>query len=416
MPAGRYKKSKPTELQTIKQVGAFLPESALYTKLVSLERQVDASLERKLADVREVLSHPTSHVENTLRLYIFNTHAHQGSAAQSSQGTPSLPSWTLYICGRLLDHPLQTVDPPPPPGVQAQAPQTQTLPPPASTEPLTDFLSSMHIQLDPTKYPGANGSITWESDKGGDVRNDGFELKRVGRTDVNVTITLQLATVPGRFQLASELASLLGITVATKPAVIQALWQYMRIQGVSFDPTEAGMLKLNEPLKELFQKPRLHIRELGSALQPFLTPPGPLTIRHIVRVSGVPEVSCYDISVDVPMEPSFPPQELTSLETNLTRVCAATDTESVTHNRTIAAAVQKIKSHQRRREFFLGFSQSPVDFVRALVASQSRDLKAMKAGDAQDSDYERRSEFYSQSWVEDAVMRYFYRQNISGQN
>ncbi len=36
----------------------------------------------------------------------------------------------------------------------------------------------------------------------------------------------------------------------------------------------------------------------------------------------------------------------------------------------INAAILKIHEHQRRRMFLLGFSQSPVDFIHALMASQ----------------------------------------------
>jgi SWI/SNF-related matrix-associated actin-dependent regulator of chromatin subfamily D len=66
--------------------------------------------------------------------------------------------------------------------------------------------------------------------------------------------------------------------------------------------------------------------------------------------------------------------------------------------------------------FFLGFSHSPVDFINGLVASQSRDLRTMAAGDAQDFEYERRSDFYKKPWVEDAVMRYMHRQHAAGQS
>jgi hypothetical protein len=38
----------------------------------------------------------------------------------------------------------------------------------------------------------------------------------------------------------------------------------------------------------------------------------------------------------------------------------------------IGALVYKLNEHKRRRNFFLGFSTSPVDFINAIIASQVR--------------------------------------------
>lgn len=42
------------------------------------------------------------------------------------------------------------------------------------------------------------------------------------------------------------------------------------------------------------------------------------------------------------------------------------------HNRNISAAIHKLEDANQRRTFFLGFSQSPVDFINGLIASQVR--------------------------------------------
>ena len=81
--------------------------------------------------------------------------------------------------------------------------------------------------------------------------------------------------------------------------------------------------------------------------------------------------------------------------------------KSAQHVKTLIA---RIREHKRRRSFYLGFSHSPVDFVNSLVVSQSRHLQTMAAGDLQDFEYERRSEFYTGEWVDDAVMRYLQTQ------
>jgi SWI/SNF-related matrix-associated actin-dependent regulator of chromatin subfamily D len=54
--------------------------------------------------------------------------------------------------------------------------------------------------------------------------------------------------------------------------------------------------------------------------------------------------------------------------------------------------------HRRRRDFFIGFNRSPAEFINALIASQSKDLKLV-AGDAScNAEKEQRSSFYNQPW------------------
>jgi SWI/SNF-related matrix-associated actin-dependent regulator of chromatin subfamily D len=41
----------------------------------------------------------------------------------------------------------------------------------------------------------------------------------------------------------------------------------------------------------------------------------------------------------------------------------------------ICNSIKKIHEHRQRRAFFLGFSQSPAEFIDALITSQNKDLK-----------------------------------------
>lgn len=84
------------------------------------------------------------------------------------------------------------------------------------------------------------------------------------------------------------------------------------------------------------------------------------------------------------------------------------------YDENISNAIKKIHEHHRRRAFFLGFSQSPVDFINTLIASQSRDLKIVAGEASHNAERERRSDFYNQPWVEDAVIRYLNRRPAAG--
>ena len=75
----------------------------------------------------------------------------------------------------------------------------------------------------------------------------------------------------------------------------------------------------------------------------------------------------------------------------------------------IMNAVRRVHEHKRRRAFFLGFSQSPVDFINALVASQGRDLRFMKGENGVEYEAMRRSDLFKGKWVEDAVLRHLHK-------
>ncbi|KAK9841921.1 hypothetical protein WJX84_005320 [Apatococcus fuscideae] len=73
----------------------------------------------------------------------------------------------------------------------------------------------------------------------------------------------------------------------------------------------------------------------------------------------------------------------------------------------IASLLHKADDHRRRRAFFLAFSQSPVDFTNALIASQGRDLYAASQEGTPEFEALRRTDLFKGKWVEDAVLRCF---------
>lgn len=91
---------------------------------------------------------------------------------------------------------------------------------------------------------------------------------------------------------------------------------------------------------------------------------------------------------------------------------ATTETDSI--ERQIAEFVQILHYHKRRRAFFLGFSESPVEFINGLVASQARDLENFASkGSTSANDDVYKASFYQQLWVEDAAVKYLHRKLAS---
>ncbi|VDN34384.1 unnamed protein product [Dibothriocephalus latus] len=70
--------------------------------------------------------------------------------------------------------------------------------------------------------------------------------------------------------------------------------------------------------------------------------------------------------------------------------------------------VEQINQMKVHREFYLEFSQDPQGFITRWLASQSHDLQVMTDAVPGHPEEERRAEFYSASWMQEAVKRYFY--------
>ena len=64
----------------------------------------------------------------------------------------------------------------------------------------------------------------------GSPQTDGFEVKRLGDTNLPVKIFLFPKHEPERFRVSKELEELLGISIDTKSNILCALWRYIKVR------------------------------------------------------------------------------------------------------------------------------------------------------------------------------------------
>ncbi|KAF2302640.1 hypothetical protein GH714_000549 [Hevea brasiliensis] len=356
-PAARRKKQKLPEKQIPDKVAAILPESALYTQLLEFEARVDAAMTRKKMDIQESLKNPPR-IRKTLRLYIFNTFENQ---VQGENNNAEPASWSLKIVGRILED-----------------------------------------GKDPSLYPD-NHVILWESARS-PVLNEGFEVKRKGNKEFTAMIRLEMNNVPDKFKLSPALSEVLGIEVETRSRVLVAIWHYVKTRKLQV-PNDPSFFMCDPPLKKLFGEEKMKFAVVSQKISQHLTPPQPIHLEHRVKLSGncPAGTTCYDIVVDIP----FP------LQKDLAAFLASTEKhkEIDACDQLICDSIKKIHEHRRRRAFFLGFSQSPGEFINSLIASQSNDLKLVAGDASRTAEKEHQSYFYNQPWVEDAVIRYLNRKS-----
>ncbi|XP_031109448.1 SWI/SNF complex component SNF12 homolog [Ipomoea triloba] len=389
-PAARKRKRKLSEKHIPEKVAAILPESALYTQLLEFESRVDAALVRMKTDILESLKNP-QRIQKTLRLYVFNTFANQtGASPQKEHGQP--PSWSLRIFGRILNNKTPAV------GMQEK---------PSPSDPkFSSFFKKITVYLDQSLYAD-NHVILWESSRS-PVLHDGFEVRRKGDKEFTAIIRLEMNYVPEKYKLSPALQDVLGIEMETRPRILAAIWQYVKARKLQL-PDETSSFMCDPALRKVFGEEKLKFSTVSQKIDAHLTIPQPIHLEHKVKLSGSSPTgnTCYDILVDVPFTPQ---KEMLTYLANLGK-----NKEIDVCDEAISAAIKKIHEHNQRRAFFLGFSQSPYEFINALVASQARDLKLVSGDSVRDEENERRSEFYHQSWIEDAVIRYLNRKAPPGQ-
>ncbi|KAL2630149.1 hypothetical protein R1flu_014835 [Riccia fluitans] len=394
-PAPRRKKRKAPEKQIPDRVAALLPESALYSQLLEFEARVDAALARKKMDIQDAVRTP-ARLLRTLRIYVFNTYANQAQQANQAMEMQNLylrepPSWTLRIMGRILEDSNEPEN-----GAPSAAQQLQA----ANNPKFSSFFKRVTFQLDRNLYPD-NHTIVWDVARASN-HVEGFEIKRKGDQEFKVFIRLEMNYSPERFKLSAPLAEMLGIEVETRPRIIAALWQYIKAKKLQ-NPSDPTIVNCDPSLQKILGEEKLKFAFISNKLQQHLTPPPPIVLEHAIKLSGNMPVghACYDVQVDIPAPLQ---KEMNAFLNNIEK---HRDIEM--YDDMICTAISKINEHRRRRAFFLGFSHSPVDFINGLIASQSRDLKMVSGQASRNAEKERRSDFYNQPWVEDAVIRYLNR-------
>ncbi|XP_028831173.1 SWI/SNF-related matrix-associated actin-dependent regulator of chromatin subfamily D member 3 isoform X2 [Denticeps clupeoides] len=365
-PHPAYPAATPQEIREL------VPESQAYMDLLAFERKLDQTIMRKRVDIQEVLKRPMKQ-KRKLRLYISNTFNPAKPEAEDTEG--SIASWELRVEGKLMDDP----------GKQKRK--------------FSSFFKSLVIELDKNLYGPDNHLVEWHRTPSAQ-ETDGFQVKRPGEVDVHCTLLLKLDHQPPQFKLDPRLARLLGIHTQTRSCIIQALWQYVKSNKLQ-DSHEKEYVNCDKYFQQIFDCPRLKFSEVPQRLTNLLLLPDPIVINHIISADANEQkkTACYDIDVEV--------DDPLKAQMSGFLLSTANQQEIVLLDNKIHETIESINQLKIQRDFMLSFSRDPKGYIEDWILSQNRDLKLMTdvVGTPEE---ERRSEFYCQPWLQEAVGRYFY--------
>ncbi|CAJ2644419.1 unnamed protein product [Trifolium pratense] len=231
----------------------------------------------------------------------------------------------------------------------------------------SDFFKKITICLDQNLYP-ENHIIVWDSARS-PKQQDGFEVKRKGEKEFTAVIKIDLKYSPEKFMVSAPLSKLLGVEVETRLRIIAALWHYVKSRRLQC-PDEPTFFICDPFLQRVFGEEKMKFTKAAQKLLEHLSQPKPIYLEHNIKVSGdcPAGTACYDVQVDVP----------TPLQKEMSAFLASNSSENHKEidacDELISSNVKKIQEHRRRRAFFLSFSESPTEFINAMIASQSKDL------------------------------------------
>lgn len=337
-----------------------VPEMKSYQEMLDFERRLDFSITRRTLDVQESMRRP-ARVKKILKIYLTNLFYTQQDGA---------PSWELRVEGRLLDD---------------SRPVKRKF---------SSFFKSLVIELDSAIYGPDNHLVEWHRTEK-TAETDGFQVRRPGDLQVKCTILFQLEHQPPHYKIDPRLARLLGKQTDTIPAVINALWQYIKTHTLQ-DSNEREYINNDNYLAQIFNCKRMKFSEIPAKLSSLLSSSDPIVIPHsIVRNSGETQRATFDFEVEV--------------EDYIDTRAINHDTHEIKNlDEKVFGTVADIKRSLTNYGFFSDFSNNPQQSITKWLASQSTDLKLMtdQLGDAEE---ERRADYYYQPWMQEAVCRYFYR-------
>ena len=431
---------------------ALTRESPAYRRLIDIEQRLDLAIMRKQQDIKEKIKSQFLSEKRTFRLYILNTYRSQPSTPGVTE--EDVPSWSIRIQGQLLPkeeappligpdgHPIPTPAAPLQPLTSAGIPTAQpgtTMPTgptisgvpgagasamgvPGSGAPsvisgpppkCSDVFSRIVVELDKKLYP-ENNLIEWKR-KDGDPSSDGFEISRAGKTEFTAKIFLYVDHKPEQFKVTHALSKIIGVETETRMGIFSSIWQYVKKHRLQCVDDRTSVL-LDDGLKTLLPPTHQHVRtvklhQLFSIIKGHMSTPEPLMIEYDVKLNGdvVDNQECYDVVVTI--------QDTSLIESarraGVFGLSISQTTEYNALNEKHMMALEKLALHKKRRDFFEGFCSNPVQFINHLVLSQTRDLKVLGGGTGRNPEEERRSDFYQQQWVHEAVPRYLLRKAIA---
>ncbi|KAG8215419.1 SWI/SNF complex 60 kDa subunit [Butyriboletus roseoflavus] len=392
--AKRRKLTDKSVPNALSQLPEFAQESKMYQGLLEMEKKLDWTMTRKRVEVQDALArNPTT--TRTLRVFVSHTVSGQpwqvgeadgeGDAVNFETGQ-GIPAWSLKVEGRLLE------------------PSNQRSRDKVAPRKFSTFIKRMIIELDrdPHLYPDGN-IVEWPRPQGVQPPLDGFTVRRTGDQPTRVRILMHLEQTPEQYKVSPDLAYVLGIKEESRIGVIQALWNYIKLNGLQ-DKVDRRRIKADDYLRPIFGGDSIVFQQLPELINRHLMPPDPIILYYTFNPGVAPpeRPSAWDIDVKT---------EDTTVKSRMAVIVQSSKESTQDLSKLddeISLLAQSLHNSHTKRAFLQSFADDPAKFIQTWLESQSRDLESILGSGPSEgatirAEELRRSDFFRLPWVEEAV-------------
>lgn len=394
---------------TLAKARDVLPSDDLFFRLCELERQIDERVMRKQTEIA-ASSFRSSKVRRTMKIYVSNTwNESDGTASGMMSGSASVEeqdaassavlvspfavpagsaSWILRIEGR--------IESPASGATTAGRGRNSALAAGGYVPPLrkfSSFVRSLVVEL------GATGEIVeWSRARSGTGvagNCDGFEIKRPGDAPTECRIHIQFDFAPERFRLAPELAALLNMQLATRPAVVVALWQYIKLHKLQ-ESDEKKIINNDAALQRLFRVSKMSFSDIPVLMEPYLLPPEPVTIVYAIRTDQELHVSPVVVEVDVDVDDvKTPPRAFLS---------SAMLRDQAFYDARIRELLDALRASRTNHRLLSRFAADPSGTCQDLLRVAAREYETLVGDVPVTLEELQRADFYASESLEQAAV------------
>jgi chromatin remodeling complex protein RSC6 len=254
------------------------------------------------------------------------------------------------------------------------------------------FFNKIQIKFDGEEYQ----DIEWVRQNNSDT--DGFEIKRpAGVEPIKVRILFYLNSNTQEYKLSDELSEILGVSQATRPHLLNQIWQYIKINSLQ-DLENPNVILNNVALQRIFKCEKMDVNTLIPRLFDHLRPCDPIEVDYEIGPDS--QEKLYDIVVNID-DPHFLdisnflsnsenesilfPKSLFyhKSENQKTDKYQQSFTENFynklqEYDRNAADLIEKFKKHKYKYDFYEMYAKDPIKFINNFMVQQNSLLKIMK--------------------------------------
>lgn len=362
-----------------------------------MERQVDEKIIKKQNEIA-ASSFRANKLRRSMKIYVSNSFAEgdgatgSGLSSLASIGnasnenlttladTPNGSCWILRIEGKIDQTGLN--------------PSSSSSSSSSKTKKFSSYLKSLIVEF------GDGPSIVEWNKFSSDKNVDGFEIRRPtnnsDNSDVEIPckIHLQFDFSPERFRLAPALGNLLNLTLATRPAIVVALWQYIKIHKLQ-ESDEKKIINNDAALQELFKVNKMSFSDIPVLIEPYLLPPEPVTLAYVIKTKQETNVleQVFEVEVDVDDPKSG---ARTFLPANIFR-------DLNFYEGRLRELIEALHVSRTNQKLLAAFARNPLETSQKILKTFSKDFETIVGDLPVTLDELKSSEFYESDQVGEAV-------------